>query len=265
MNKDLSAILAGWPSEAGAIVARTFVAADGTAFIQLRVDLGVLQMAVDGRPDGERPRGYETMLAAVIDKPVGSLIEPTEEEQTELTREMLQFYRRRISLMALAKQAQQEGDTDRADAYYMRAIRDADHNLAILDLLRGRGVDIDMNEHEQYRPFILMHRAACRAERSLLEHDPDEAIEQLKSGIASILDCEVAIEGVDEDSGLELDLSPFVRELKRFERHIRRKYRRKRTLREQLADAVAREDYEAAARLRDALAARSPKQTNDAD
>jgi hypothetical protein len=264
MNKDLNAILSGWPAEPGAVVARTFVAPDGSAFIQLRVDLGLLQMALDGRPDGERPEGFETSLECVrdallrqpADAPLG------EEQQQELTREMLQFYRRRVSLMALAKQAQQDGDTDRADAFYRRAIRDADHNLAILDLLGDRGVQVDISEHEQYRPFIIMHRAACRAERLLLEQDPDEAIEQLKAGMAAIRDCATERVEIDEESEAVLDLTPFVRELKRFEKHIRRKYRRRRTLREQLAAAVAAEDFEQAARLRDALAARTAEKNS---
>ncbi len=256
MAKDLTPLLINWPAEPGSIRARKFTASDGKVFIQMRIDLGVLQMALDGRPDGQRPLGAESMLDFVRARTEHSgRCSLTESRQKELTREMLQYYRRRISLMALAKQAQKEDDLDEADACYRRAIRDADHNLAILDLLVSQGADLDLvDEHEQYRPFIIMHQASCRAERALLVQDPDEAIEQLKSGI-------IAIQGCDDDCGHARgerghDLRPFVDELRRFERQIRRRYRRRRTLREQLYDAIASENFEQAAKIRDVLAAR---------
>ena len=28
----------------------------------MRIDLGLIQMEIDGRPDGERPEGYESLL-----------------------------------------------------------------------------------------------------------------------------------------------------------------------------------------------------------
>ncbi len=253
MSKDLNVILQGWPSEPGVLRARKFVAEDGQHFIQLRVDLGVLQMAVDGRPDGERPDGYETMLEAVREQIQQSGTPIDDDQQVALGREMLQFYRRRISLMALAKQAHKADDIDQADSCYRRAIRDANHNLQILDLFRERGATPGIEEHEQYRPFILMHLATCRAERALLLHDPDRAIEHLKAGIAAIRACQ---EEFREDADVGIDVSPFVKELSRFERRIRQRYRRKRTLNEQLADAIAAENFEQAARIRDALAAR---------
>ena len=56
-----------------------------------------------------------------------------------------------------------------------------------------------------------------------------------------------------EDEEKQLDVSEFVVELRQMERRIRRKYHRRRTLREQLEDAIKIEDYEQAARIRDQL------------
>lgn len=253
MSKDLQHVLQDWPGGPDAPVARKFTTSDGQVFLQLRIDLGVLQMTIDGRPDGERPEGYPTYLDLVRDlinrRPEAGV---SEDHFRELGREMLQFYRRRVTLIALARQARLNDDLDEADACYRRAIRDANHNLAVLDLLHEVGARIEFgDEHEQYRAYILMQRATCRAERALLVQDPDTAIEHLKAGVNAIQAC-----AEDEYEDGE-DLSPYIAELRRFERHIRRRYRRRRTLREQLQDAIAAENFEQAARLRDALAERA--------
>ena len=52
MSKDLGPILGDWPHEPGQITVRKIRGTDGRVKIQLRVDLGLLQMEADGRPDG---------------------------------------------------------------------------------------------------------------------------------------------------------------------------------------------------------------------
>jgi hypothetical protein len=260
-SKDLNHFLANWPEDEGSVRARKLMVC-GEEFIQLRVELGLLQMHADGRPDGERPDGFDSVLEQVKER-----VERTgrreipEEQRNALLREMLQYYRRRISLMALAKAAQARDDMDEADVCYRRAIRDADHSLGILGILRDDLGEFEFDEQEHDRPFTLMHLAICQAERSLLVHDPDEAIEHLKAGVAAIRTCvHEAEHKTDEDE--PPDVEPFVHELRRFERHIRRRYGRRRTLREQLHDAVAAENFEQAARLRDALAQRTREEAS---
>ena len=51
MNFDISDLLNHWEYQAGQIVVRRFQGKDGKEKIQLRVDLGVLQMDAFGRPD----------------------------------------------------------------------------------------------------------------------------------------------------------------------------------------------------------------------
>jgi tetratricopeptide (TPR) repeat protein len=257
-SKDLNLFLSDWPEDDGTMRARKLTAG-GQEFIQLRVELGLLQMHLDARPDGERPGGFDSALDMLRDRVERTGCEKiTEEQRSLLLRELLQFYRRRVSLMALAKAAQARDDADEADSCYRRAIRDGDHNLAILDLLREDLGEFEFDEPEHDRPFTLMHLAICHAERSLLVHDPDEAIEHLKAGVAAIRICVQEVEESEEQEEA-LDVEPFVHELRRFERHIRRRYGRRRTLLEQLHDAVAAEDFEKAARLRDALQQRSAK------
>lgn len=244
MSKDLASILKGWPAKGGMVRARRVTGDDGQDFIQLRLDLGLLQMALDGRPDGEHPFNRDSVLEELLRRVSLSTgaIELSPEDQEEITREMLQFYRRRISLMTLAEEAKEQGDLAEADACFRRAIRDADHNLAMIDVLVQHCTDKDFaEEHEQYRPFILMHRATCLAERSLLAGDADEAIEQIKAATR-------AIESWGGDETIEteedvVEVSIFAETLRAVERRIRREYGLRRTLREQLDDAVAAEDF----------------------
>lgn len=62
MTNDLTAILNDWPHEPGKISARLLEGPDGLELIQVRIDLGILQMHADGRPDGQRPNGFESLL-----------------------------------------------------------------------------------------------------------------------------------------------------------------------------------------------------------
>src|SRR3954464_13202600 len=58
MNFDISHLLEHWDYQPGQVVVRKFTGKDGTEKIQLRVDLGLLQMNAEGRPDGKHPLGY---------------------------------------------------------------------------------------------------------------------------------------------------------------------------------------------------------------
>jgi hypothetical protein len=264
MSDDLSPILNNWAAKRGAVCARKLVAEDGQTFIQMRVDLGVLQMHLEGRPDGEHQHGFESMLALLANRvgPPESPLELSDEEKESVVREMLQYYRRRICLIALADEAKQNEDFAEADACYQRAIGDADHNLSMLDLLAKHCTDAEfVAEHLQYQPFIIMHRTVCQTERALLADNPDQAVEQIKSGITDIKTCAASKEDGEtqeqEDQPEVSPVLPFLTELHDLEERIRREYNCPRTLREQLEDAVAAEDYELAARLRDALARQS--------
>src|SRR6266581_1176937 len=62
MDFDISHLLAQWDYQPGQVVVRKFLAKDGREKIQLRVDLGLLQMNAEGRPDGKRPFGYPSLF-----------------------------------------------------------------------------------------------------------------------------------------------------------------------------------------------------------
>src|SRR2546423_6742700 len=58
MDLDISHLLAQWEYKPGQVVVRKIKGKNGKEKIQLRVDLGILQMNVEGRPDGKRPLGH---------------------------------------------------------------------------------------------------------------------------------------------------------------------------------------------------------------
>ena len=62
MHVDLTEILSQWPFEPGKINVRLIEGDDGEQKIQVRLDLGILQMELDGRPDGVRPQGQDSLL-----------------------------------------------------------------------------------------------------------------------------------------------------------------------------------------------------------
>lgn len=241
MSADLNQIMGDWPYDPASISARWIVGQDGTRKLQLRLDLGVLQMETDGRPDGQRPHGHETLLAYQLTREAaGELgeaggLEPA--ECAELQQEAAQFYYRYIARYALR-------DLD-------GVVADTDHNLAILDLV-SRWVEDDELAWQflQFYPYVRMMNARALAESEAEAKRFDQAIAELESGIEDIRtfwrdhgDAE------DEEDSREIELlADLLGDLRgsrpRSEADL---------LQEELARAVASENYERAAMLRDAL------------
>src|SRR3954471_2164260 len=63
VKQDIDFILEGWEYKPGMVQARLVQAAGGRQVIQMRVDLGLLQIESAGRPDGVKPHGQTSYLA----------------------------------------------------------------------------------------------------------------------------------------------------------------------------------------------------------
>jgi hypothetical protein len=61
-SKDITPFLKGWDYEPGTINVRKINGQDGLPKLQMRLDLGLLQMELSGRPDGAKPQGFESLL-----------------------------------------------------------------------------------------------------------------------------------------------------------------------------------------------------------
>src|SRR5271170_4025769 len=105
-SRDISPVLRGWDYEPGTINVRKIAGLDGSPKLQMRVDLGLLQMEVNGRPDGERPFGCESLLEyhekqlAKLQRQQGSEMgfHLTSNECQSLREEAIMYYQRYLSL-----------------------------------------------------------------------------------------------------------------------------------------------------------------------
>lgn len=240
-RQDIDHVIRNWDYDPSEISVRLVEAADGREVLQMRVELGVLQLEAEHRPDGTRPGGSETYYDYLLGLSVheGDTFVMTEEQCAEADREFIQFYHRRICWLALRE--------------YRRAAQDADHNLAFMDFVRDHSPNDEwLESHEQYRPFILFHRTQAMALAMLDEAGPEAAIAEVNRGIDMI---HQFYDAVESEEGVEDD--EMVNRLTDLRESLREQYSVGRTLEEQLAEAVAAEEYERAARLRDQIARRS--------
>jgi len=240
-REDIDDILSQWDYDDEQVVARIIRAEDGREVVQMRLDLGLLQMESDDRPDGRRPEGFVTYLDYLRDRyevldHEGKL---TGNECSELDRELLQFYHRRVCWLALRE--------------FGRAVRDAKHTLALMDFARVVSPSEEWDQsHERHRPLVLFHLAQAAALKYLASSGPEAAIARLDRGVEHIEKL-AAIDRDAYDSDESRGCQDLVDRLEELRDAVREQYSVDRTLEEKLDDAVATEDYEMAARLRDEL------------
>lgn len=242
MSKDIAILLNGWEYNSNEVTVRKIMGIDGREKIQMRLDLGVLQMETEGRPDGKRPYGRDCLLEYFSERRTR-----TEEDRetfslsaddcSELKQEAMQYYYRYLSLFHL-------GD-------YFGVLRDTQRNLRAFDMIRDHSVeDQDRLSVEQFRPYVMMMNTRARACLSLEERDFDLALEQIGQGIERIdtffheVERDELIEGCREIAFLE-DWADRIRN--------NRPLSPEEQLRRELRTAVEAEDYERAAKLRDEI------------
>ena len=61
-NQSIDRILTDWPYDPGNVNVRIVRGDDSRDVIQMRVDMGLLQMETTGRPDGEPAEGLRNLL-----------------------------------------------------------------------------------------------------------------------------------------------------------------------------------------------------------
>lgn len=267
---DLTQILRTWPHEAGRINARRIEGADGRPKLQIRIDLGVLQMEIEGRPDGLRPFDFESLLdyqwdrlrryaaesqpaedgneglaagAVGAGKPgrsgfggaTGFVL--SQDECRALREEAVQYYHRYVGLFALCD--------------FAGVLRDTTRNLELFDLCRDFGqTEMDRTVLEQFRPPVLMMRARSAAEMAIVSGHPKHALAALDRGLAQLraffddAGRSEEFEGANEVQllrGMRDALVPKLPSSQKVE------------LQERLRAAIDAENYELAAILRDEL------------
>ena len=239
-RQDIDRVLCKWPYQPGVVSARLVRAEGGREVLQMRIEMGLLQMETTGRPDGEKPDGAETYLDALIQQSLAEdeSFKLTDDQCFEIDREFLQFYHRRICYLALRE--------------FPRAAQDANHTLAMMDFAAEHSADSQWTlTHEQYRPFVLYHRTQAVAMAALQHSNAETAIGEINRGLERIREVFAAM-GVEE----RFDEDELVAQLIELKESLRQEFDVGSTLAEQLSEAVANEEYERAARLRDEITRR---------
>ncbi len=242
---DISSILNGWPYEPGQISARKISGKDGHEKIQLRLELGLMQMETAGRPDGDCPHGCESLLEYYQKQLRRHRRErgsedgfDLDERAAELLRtESTMYYHRYLAGFVLEDYASVERDTI--------------HNLRLMDFCNAYAKEeSDRYVLEQYRPYVLMMCARARGRRSLKDNRPKAALAAVKKGVEKIKDFYVRFgqEDLVEASGEIAILEAMAKEIE-----LRIPVDPIKKLRRKLAQAVNDERYEEAALLRDQL------------
>ena len=251
MRRDIDEALQGWPYEPdpGEKIAREVRARDGRNVLQVRIELGLMQLEAEGRPDGVRPHGFATYLdylrhrsssrpsALVGGKAAWAM---SQEHYAEADREFVQFYHRRVAWLTLQR--------------YDKALLDADHSIALMDFVSKFANDADyVTSHERYRGLVIFHRTQAAAALALERSKPEGAIDAVREGMERLTEHQQSLASETDDMPNE----PLIEQLRVLEREIRSNFSVEKTLREKLDEAVAEEDYELAARLRDQIKAQS--------
>ncbi len=245
MPDDIAASLQSWPFETGRIVVRLIDGDDGRRKLQIRLHLGMLQLELTGRPDGQRPHGFDSLLDYQRDRQrryetdggsaAGFVL--SSDECKALREEAVMFYHRYVGFFVLEE--------------YDAVIRDTTSNLDLLDLLRDFAAEEqDRTALEQFRPHILMMRARAAATAAIQQKSPRTAMTALDTGIREIRAAlaEAGL-GPDAENSNELQLLHGMREAL----VPRLPMSQRVELEERLAAAIAAENFELAAILRDEL------------
>lgn len=245
MSLDISNILNDWPYKPGQVTARRIAGRDGREKIQLRLDMGLLQMDASGRPDGQRPHGHDSLLAYHEDRLQRHRREHGDDEgfglgeaDCELLRgEAVMYYHRYLAEFVL-------GDFEGVQ-------RDTLRNLRLMDFCRKYAQEeSDRYVIEQYRPYVLMMCTRARAQMALRDSRPKAALSALRKGIGKIERFYETF-GERDPAGRSGEIAVLRAMEKEVESRIPVDPIQK--LREQLASAVEAEQYELAARIRDQL------------
>ncbi len=243
MGADITDILREWEFD-GENQIRIVQADDGRQVLQVRQPMGIEQYELDGRPDGSKPFGRES----VLDEYQMRLENYRQSHRTDkgfsvthddfgpLQSEGLLYYFRYLVLFQI-------GD-------FVRSSKDTDHNLALCALVEKYAEsDEDRKSLLQYKPYILRMNAISRAMLSLQKEMKSAAVDILKGAIS-------AIEGMGEidTPAFQFERVRSLNYLKATLKQIREKKASPvESLNFQLKQAVEEEDYEQAAVLRDRI------------
>ena len=246
MSFDISHILEQWDYQPGQVAVRRFAGKDGVEKIQLRLDLGVLQMNSEGRPDGKRPLGHASLydyyqsrlykhLVANGGNDTGFKIKA--EDCAKLQFEALQYYQRHNCLWQLED--------------YAGVMRDTERNIAVCEFAQKHAESEDLSwTLQQFKPQLLMMHTRARATETLRRTIIPRPSSRLRKASSASANFTAKMPATNRRNK-----TPNCISLKNWLEEVRahRPLTEREKLERDLNDAVSNEDYEKAAQVRDAL------------
>src|SRR5712691_7558834 len=242
MSLDLNTLLKDWPHEAGAIKVRKVQGLDGREKLQLRIDLGLLQMEMDGRPDGQRPHGCESLLVyhqrrAARAEQHGNSYELTPEQCGELQQEGIQYYHRYLSLFQIEE--------------FEGVVRDTQRNLDLFNFVDEHTEREDLVwSFQQFRPYVLMMNTRAKVSILLADGKFADAMQEIERGRDRIIEFyqQSAFPEMEAKSSEIAFLDEWLEEVR-----AKRPLSKLEVMEREMESAIAKELYERAAELRDAI------------
>ena len=161
-----------WPHEPGQIKVRKITGSDGQEKVQLRLDLGLIQMEMNGRPDGTRPKHCESLLvyhqkrATAAETKMRKTYQLSADDCGELQQEGVQYYHRYLSLFQLED--------------FPAVSRDTQRNLELFAFVRGHSDREDIIwAFDQFIPYVQMMLTRARASIELERKRLDAALREI--------------------------------------------------------------------------------------
>ena len=246
MNFDISHLLEQWEYQPGQVAVRKFKGRDGVEKIQLRVDLGLLQMNAQGRPDGKRPYGHESLFEHYqtrLDKhreanggnDEGFALRA--EDCARIQQETIQYHHRYICLFQMED--------------YAGVIRDTERNVEVFDFVEEYAESDELSwSLQQFRPQLLMMQVRAKGALALRDDKHDEAIGVIEAGLEELRQFyrQHGRHDLQDQSSEIHSLEAWLHDVQ-----SKRPLSEREKLLHALDEAVRLEDYEKAARVRDAL------------
>jgi UvrB/UvrC motif-containing protein len=248
MNTDITELLRSWKFDPEANV-RRITGADGVPMIQVRVDQGafqgILQVNLEGRPDGKTPHGMDFVLDFYQAERDRHLAEHGTDDGfsldsaacQELFDESSRVYGRYIFLLQLKD--------------YERVVRDTERNMEVFRFVRQYAErEEDRDNLHRWWPYILRIHAVARASRAADAEDFTEALQIVHEARERIM----ALDSMEaEEFHVELERSQEALDQLALELETRKPLSRREVLQQRLAEAIERDEFELAAILRDEL------------
>ncbi len=248
MSEDIGSILKNWPYDPQNSI-RKVIDPRGVEKIQVRVDQGafqgVLQMELDGRPDGQKPYNQTFVIdyhKNQLQKHVGASgttagFNLGENACSEIFDESRRIYERYVFLLQIRD--------------YSRVVRDTERNMEVFRFVNKYAErEEDRENLEKWWPYILRIHAVARVMIATQQEDYDTALDIIREAQTKI----ASLEGVEAEE-FELEKKRSRDSLRELEDEIQGKRPQSpaEKLKEELAQAVEDEDFERAAAIRDKI------------